>query len=242
MKKTLFVMLAAVSSVAFATDFVSGDFTSPEFSTLGTQQNADGVLGGTSWETHKFGSKNSILVFSADGLTVNQNSGNYADWAKTVLYTELTTPVTYEPSVPYTIAFDLTGGNGQRAFALASDTYSVVIGIAYDGSLCVASMESDFFSAYNTVTGHDDLPGGGDGAVSLSSCQLVLTGNQLAVTLGDFTGTYTLADNYTFTKAGFSVDGNATVTTKGLSITPEPATATLSLLALAGLAARRRRH
>lgn len=57
---------------------------------------------------------------------------------------------------------------------------------------------------------------------------------------------YELGESYTLEKLVFSLDGahNTTQKVSGLSVTyaiPEPATATLSLLALCGLAARRRR-
>ena len=54
---------------------------------------------------------------------------------------------------------------------------------------------------------------------------------------------YEVGETYTFEGLVFSLDGNSTQKVSGLSVTytvPEPATATLSLLALAGLAARRR--
>ena len=56
---------------------------------------------------------------------------------------------------------------------------------------------------------------------------------------------YDLGTSYTLDKLVFSLDGASTQTVSGVSISanivPEPTTATLSLLALAGLAARRRR-
>ncbi len=50
-----------------------------------------------------------------------------------------------------------------------------------------------------------------------------------------------LSDDYMDSAAAYEANKAAIYTTTGISI-PEPATATLSLLALAGLAARRRRH
>lgn len=59
--------------------------------------------------------------------------------------------------------------------------------------------------------------------------------------------TQKLGETYTLNKISFVTDGSSTTspTLSGLTLAvtaPEPATATLSLLALAGLAARRRRH
>ena len=81
------------------------------------------------------------------------------------------------------------------------------------------------------------------------------TKNQFVATLsyGDnetTMGTYDLGSTYTLEKLIFSLDGAETSTMKisGVTVTseiapvPEPTTATLSLLALAGLATRRRRR
>ena len=246
MKKTLFLMAAAVCC-AVTPAFAEGenlvtDFSSEAFTALGTVTNANGELGETGWSTKKFGAKNSILTFAEGGLTVNQNSGSYADWAQTVLYTELTSSVTSTHNGSYTITFDLTGGNGQRGFVLASDSYSLAFGIKYDGNVAISSMDGNYFSAYKSLTDMTALTGTGSGSADFSSCTITLNGTALTVTAGGFTGTYTVADTYNFTTAGFTMDGSQNVTTKGVTIVPEPATATLSLLALAGLAARRRRH
>lgn len=246
MKKTLFLMAAAVCC-AVTPAFAEGenlvtDFSSEAFTALGTVTNANDKLGETGWSTKKFGAKNSILTFAEGGLTVNQGSGSYADWSQTILYTGLEKSVTSTHNGPYTITFDLTGGNGQRGFVLASETYSLAFGIQYNGNVAISSMEGNFFSAYKSLDSMTALTGTGSGSANFSDCTITLNGTDLTVTAGDFTGTYTVANNYTFTTAGFTMDGSQNVTTKGVTIVPEPATATLSLLALAGLAARRRRH
>lgn len=78
---------------------------------------------------------------------------------------------------------------------------------------------------------------------------LTLTGTQLTIDVTDaannqWSDTVTIKEGVTFDSIGFVVDGaTGTVGVKNFeaTVTPEPTTATLSLLALAGLCARRRR-
>lgn len=87
----------------------------------------------------------------------------------------------------------------------------------------------------------------------LSSYDTVSGTYSLTLSIGEDTHTITGLENLNVVKLSFSGDGTnkqnntdvTNVTFSALSLTgatPEPATATLSLLALAGLAARRRRH
>lgn len=66
----------------------------------------------------------------------------------------------------------------------------------------------------------------------------------LTATVGEDTVKLELGNSVSFDTIVFATDGNNTQTYSNISLQhlPEPATATLSLLALAGLCARRRRH
>ena len=81
------------------------------------------------------------------------------------------------------------------------------------------------------------------------SYTLTLSAGKLDVSVTDINGqtwsdSITINDSFEFDSLGFVVDGsggNAGVKNISVTVVPEPTTATLSLLALAGLAARRRR-
>ena len=119
------------------------------------------------------------------------------------------------------------------------------------------SFQSGSNRAVATLFGADAISSGVSVGGNLSYT-LTLSGTDLTVSVtdansGQWSYAATIASGVTFDTIGFIVDGNAdanentsTVGVKNISVAstpavPEPATATLSLLALAGLCARRRR-
>ncbi len=144
-------------------------------------------------------------------------------------------------------------------FFLSSDTYSIVIGNSYNSNseIYVGTLSEAVGRDYVCFQTNTKI----NPTVLDNSSGLNVSGN-IAYTLtmkdgnmtikatlsnGDtWSTTITGMEDVTFDKIGFLNDGNiGTTGVKGITITapavPEPTTATLSLLALAGLAARRRR-
>ena len=102
------------------------------------------------------------------------------------------------------------------------------------------------------ITRFDATAGGQSSDINVGTnlnYTLTLTGTQLTIDVTDaennqWSDTVTIKEGVTFDSIGFVVDGGVnTVGVKNFAatVTPEPTTATLSLLALAGLCVRRRR-
>ena len=102
------------------------------------------------------------------------------------------------------------------------------------------------------ITRFDETAGGQSSNINVGTnlnYTLTLTGTQLTIDVTDaannqWSDTVTIKEGVTFDSIGFVVDGGEnTVGVKNFeaTVTPEPTTATLSLLALAGLCVRRRR-
>ena len=158
-----------------------------------------------------------------------------------------------------------------NVFFLSSAAGSVAVGNSYnntvqggnDGANKVVhfgyfdAATTKTFPCFQTNTGNNPTSAltcnsNGVNVYSSLTYTIILTQTTISgtVTDGSKTGTFsaTLEGGYNFDTLGFSLDGGSGNTgVKDISIikmaaAPEPTTATLSLLALAGLAARRRRR
>lgn len=102
-----------------------------------------------------------------------------------------------------------------------------------DGTLSKANLDQSLNFAVLTI---DYSYNTGDTTITLTH-----TGNPVVIDKVVLTDTFLDPTNFEFRSVG-TVSAGAEMAQYGSFTTPEPATATLSLLALAGLAARRRRH
>lgn len=244
MKKTLITLLA-LAGVAGAAPSLTTDFTTAPTDWTSGQWNK--------WDTPHFN-------YGENGATT----------AKPWRQNTLSTAITLSPEEAVTITFS-TYGNGSEhglMFYLTSstDNYSVVTGISYKSNKAVdvgylekaivprteeggSNMGNVGFQAgtANLVTSFGSTSGTTLSTFNPLTYTLTLDGSALTVSVKDKDGKtwsddYTIKSGVTFDSIGFIIDGEGgSVGIKNISIVPEPTTATLSLLALAGLAARRRR-
>lgn len=243
MKKTIIALMALAGVALGDTTLIDVDFTAL---TGNTNENTP-----AGWTAGQFnGNGNTPYYnFGENGAVVGQ------PWKQNFL----TTSVDIASQGEYTITFTLynNGENTGNMFFLSSDTYSIVMGNSYDsnsdiyvGTLSEAVGRDYVCFQTNTKinpTVLDNTTGlnvSGDITYTLT----MLEGN-MTISARDWSTTIEGMDDVTFTKLGFLTDGspggagvkNIAVTAPEAPVVPEPATATLSLLALAGLAARRRR-
>lgn len=211
--------------------------------------------------------RNQIFDVGTNGI-VNMANWNMSaiEHAITLNSADLAAGETYK--IVYTT--HANGNETANVFFLSSANGSVAVGNSYnntekntsDGANKVVhfgyfdAATAGTFPCFQTNTGNNPtsaLTCNSNGVDVYSSLTYTITLTQTTisgtVTDGAKTGTFsaTLEDGYNFNTLGFSLDGGAGNTgVKDITITkfsaiPEPTTATLSLLALAGLAARRRR-
>ena len=234
MKKTLITLLA-LAGVASADTLLSLDFTT-----------ATDVPAG--WTTGQWnGSNTPHYTFGENGATV------YHPWKQNYIETavDITSTSTYD--ITYTL-YNSVEDTGNM-FYLSSDSYSIVIGNSYNSNseVYVGTLDSAVgagFVCFQTGTGTNPTVLANSTGFNVSgdiTYSLTLNGSDLSISATSTSGSTwsTTVSGLTatdFNKVGFIADGaGGTVGVKNISIVPEPATATLSLLALAGLAARRRR-
>ncbi len=242
MKKTI-IALMALAGVAMAdTTLLDVDFTAL---TGNTNDNLPAGWTAGQWN----GNGNTPYYnFGTNGAVVGQ------PWKQNYLTTELDIDSMAECTIDLTLYN--SGEDTGNMFFLSSDTYSVVIGNSYNSNseIYVGTLSEavgrDYVCFQNNTkinpTVLDNSTGlnvSGDIAYTLTMKDGNMT---IAATLSNgstWSTTITGMEDVTFTKIGFLNDGApGTSGVKDITITvPEPTTATLSLLALAGLAARRRR-
>ena len=223
MKKTLiaFMALAGVAAAQVTIDLtptsISASVDSDGFSPTDVQALTLNSWVGT-WENSSLANQVSA---GADGLSLqigaaasNNSGGNYA-------------AVKFEAETPLTLSFDIknTGSWGTNKASFTCEYTCTVYGFGTDGSSSVIGTWSDNIAGSSISETYEKSPG-------------------ITLEKGDYTSygiifrsmeTSTLAN-----QAGVAMNiSNIKVTAERL--VPEPTTATLSLLALAGLAARRRR-
>ncbi len=250
MKKTLIALMAVAGMAMADTTLLELDFTD-----LIGDSNYDLPAGWTAGQWNSYSSYGPYYTFGANGATVGE------PWKQNYL----TTYLDIDSQGEYTISFTLynDGEDTGNMFFLSSDSYSIVMGNSYN------SNSEIYVGTLNEAVGRDYVcfqPGTKINPSILDNSYGLNVSGDITYTLtmvdGDMTIFATVADGYTwsttitgmedvsFNKIGFMNDGppiyagvkNITVTAIEAPAVPEPTTATLSLLALAGLAARRRRR
>lgn len=236
MKKTL-IALMALAGIAQAADYELEKVWTLNF---GSEYTNGYELTGTMASTGKFwdvdGNTVTGGVTTAGNHRVHMAGGNYGNWADN-----------FQFSITLTLGDPISASNGWPVVAeIAGNGTALRFGpytndgnyVAIDGSLNPDSKSSDMnftLEAGNTYTLTltkigNNLTLGVDGKdVAFGYFDSAVSGNITDIALGGNTG-----GNYRINETVHSVSMS--------KIVPEPATATLSLLALAGLAARRRRR
>ncbi len=254
MKKTIVALMALAGVTVGAEPLLTMDFTALTGST-----NADTPAGWTAGQFNGTGNT-PYYNFGTNGATVGQ------PWKQNYL----TTTLDIASQGAYTITFTLYNSveDTGNMFFLSSDAYSIVIGNSYNsnsdihvGTLTEA-VGSDYVCFQTGTKINPTVLDSSSGLTVTGDISYTLTlqdGNMtIGATLsggGSWNTTITGLEDVTFNKVGFLTDGaggtagvknitvlqNSTVVPEPTPSIPEPTTATLSLLALAGLAARRRR-
>lgn len=260
MKKTI-ITLVALAGVAMG-DTYSWDATKDytytwDFSQTNTQNNQTGVLGGT--VTNTFTVEDVVGI----GTAIKKGTANGKYWevdTNSFLHDAITAATTTAATLTLTLDYYWTGAqwgenilhvgcNGTGiAYGLSNGYISMTTGTATDNEFSAAKTGLQLTAnAWNTIT------------YTLSNNQWTATLNGTtsdAKTLGTITwdtdsaevNKYSIgikAPGWTDGATGLNDSGckiaNMTISYTAAAPIPEPTTATLSLLALAGLAARRRR-
>lgn len=248
MKKTLFA-LVALSGLAMAV----------ELHTVTLNPLTDAA---SSWTLNHENSSKAANPTLNDGV-IEYSSGN---WSRGYAAYALAQPMTLDaPAHAITVTFTITTTNTDctDVLTLISDDTALTLGGGhYNNNIQFGHSSTTTGTFYNfkdaaTETGRvlSESDGVQIGAWTagtpvtlkttiawddVKSCFVATASNGATVI-----GTYDLGETYTLKALNISVDGDSNQKLSALSVaytTPEPATATLSLLALAGLAARRKRR
>jgi len=249
--KKFLTVIAAIAASTSAKEIVNTDFTqySGNSGNVTVPGWVDGQWNGNNTPRYNFGSNGAVVAQS---------------WKQnTLMYSLTSTPIVNSESYDITFTTYATTKNQQNAFFLSSSSYTILIGNSYDTNTTVAVGTANSCAAtdgklYTFQTGNNRVVVPALTAVESSgditrvdvskslTYNIFLTGGLLKMTVTDGTNSYaakyTIKNSFSFDTIGFINDGaTGTAGVKSVKIVPEPTTATLSLLALAGLAARRRR-
>lgn len=247
MKRTL-VLVAVMASAATAAEPVVYDslLSSSEGWTLGTIRD---------------GRQKFTIDTTAQSLTLTNSN-----WGQAYANYSLPTTLTATESLGIGFSFDvkINDTDSSLTFSLVGTTQAITLGTSYNANAgnillgtstaigsTVFSFNSDWGTGTGVVTSSSSIAGvataGSTITISGSTKYNAETGHHvLTLMCGDKSTTLDLGESVDVTRISFGGDGgnsrtNFVVSNLSLYTVPEPATATLSLLALAGLATRRRR-
>lgn len=254
MKKTAMILLS-LAAMAQAAE------TSLEFNDLFA------TTEGWTMSKGRAGDKPDFIINTTEQTMSLANS----NWSQSIaVYDFSERPVCATSDIPLSFSVTMNTGDAKAyTMALIGTDKTIVVGTHYDWTPLQYGVTStaDGIKAYGfgswTSSVYKMLDAGSevhafstDKAVNtpitisgLSSYDAISGTYSLTLSIGEDSHTITGLENLNVVQLSFSGDGtnnqSNNVTFSALSLTgatPEPATATLSLLALAGLAARRRRH
>ncbi len=244
MKKT-FITLLALAGMASAADYTvtnvwSADFGT-EYGSNGYQLNGSLTSAGTFWDAGKCAVEGGAL--SSGSQRIHMAGGVYGSWTDD-----------FQFSITLTLGNPISASNGWPVFAQVAGNGTALRFGPYTNA-------GNYVSIDGNLTKHDDqldttfaVTGGETYTVTLTKIGTAITlavdgrnvafgtladnvsGNITEIALGGDTGS-----SYRINETVHSISYGL-VTVAESPVVPEPATATLSLLALAGLAARRRRR
>lgn len=247
MKKTL-VLFAVMAAAATAAEPVVYDslLSSSEGWTLGSIRGSSNLF---------------TIDTGANTLTLTNSN-----WSQAYANYSLPTTLTATESQGIGFSFDvkINDTDSSLTFSLVGTTQAITLGTSYRANAgnillgtssainsTVFSFNSDWESGTGVVTSSTSITGvataGSTITISGSTKYNAETGHHvLTLMCGDKSTTLDLGETVDVTRISFGGDGgnnqtNFIVSNLSLYTVPEPATVTLSLLALAGLATRRRR-
>ena len=232
MKKTL-ITLMALAGVALAEDYTVENLWTIDFGSQYTNgYNTTGKLdnAGTFWDVSNYA--------TADGVTTANNhrphlaGGVYGSWADD-----------FQFSITLTLGDTISASNGWPVFATIAGNGTALRFGPYTNDGNTVDLDGNLTKAQGGLA---SVVAGGTYTITLTKIGTDLTLAVDGVTTATGTLASTVSGNITDIALGGDTGGayriNETVHSISMgTIIPEPATATLSLLALAGLAARRRR-
>lgn len=266
MKKTLIALFAmgtvasAATTVLVEQDFTTLDGYSHSWDNNGTAEDPNDdkyyeeekVVLPQGWYTGQWnGNDTPHYVFGDNGAVVHHN------WKQNYLWTAIELSSQADATITFTLYNNQEKEDTGNMFYLSSSTYSIVIGNSYSSNsdIYVGTLDEAIgsgFVSFQTGTGKNPTVKDNSTGLNINgdiTYTLTLKGGDLKIKAESenfdepWETKLSGMNDVTFTSLGFINDGGkGTAGVKKVSLSiPEPTTATLSLLALAGLAARRRR-